>query len=108
MKKNPYLNPVHWYDGFSVVVCLLIVAVVLYCVSIHEVETYTFHATITNMELTSRVQHRIYWVDGNISGYNNVKPTVYAQYREGDLIEITGVITADCFGNEAEFFEIRD
>lgn len=107
MKKNPYLNPVHWYDGFSVVVCLLIIAVVLYCVGIHEVETYTFHATITNMEV-DRGHHLIYWVDGMISGRDQVKPAVYARYSEGDLIEITGVITADCFGNEAEFFEIRD
>ena len=107
MKKNPYLNPVHWYDGFSIVLGLLVLALVLYCVSIHEVETYTFHATITNMEVV-REQHRIYWVDGDISRYNKVKPSLYAKYREGDLIEITGVITADCFGSEAEFFEIRD
>ena len=106
MKKNPYVNRVEWYDGFSMVVVLFILAVVLYCVSIHEVETYTFDATITNMELV-REQHRIYWVDGMISGYDVVKPSVYAQYMEGDLIEVTGVIRSDCFGIEAESFEIR-
>lgn len=106
MKKNPYVNSTSWYDGFSVVVVLLILAVVLYCVSIHEVETYTFDATITNMELV-REQHRIYWVDGMISGYDVVKPSVYAQYMEGDLITVTGVILSDCFGNETESFEIR-
>lgn len=107
MKKNPYVNRVHWYDGFSVIVVLFILAVVLWGMSIHEVETYAFDATITNMELI-REQHRIYWADGMICGYNVVKPTIYAQYREGDLIEITGVIRSDCFGNETESFEIRD
>jgi hypothetical protein len=107
MKKNPYVNPIHWYDGFSVVVILFILAVVLWGMSFHEVETYTFHATITNMELV-REQHRIYWVDGMISSYDVVKPSVYAQYMEGDLIEVTGVIRSDCFGNETESFEIRD
>ena len=106
MKKNPYVNSTSWYDGFSVIVVLLILAGVLYCVSIHEVETYTFDATITNMELV-REQHRIYWVDGMISGYDVVKPSIYAQYMEGDLIEVTGVIRSDCFGNETESFEIR-
>ena len=107
MKKNPYLDRVEWYDGFSIVFGLLVLALVLYCVGIHEVETYTFHATITNMEV-DRGHHLIYWVDGMISGRDQVKPSLYAQYSEGDLIEITGVITADCFGSEAEFFEIRD
>ena len=107
MKKNPCVNPIHWYDVFSVIVILLILAVVLWGMSLHEVETYTFHATITNMELVHE-QHRIYWVDGMISGYDVVKPTIYAQYTEGDLIEVTGVIQSDCFGNETEFFEIRD
>ena len=107
MKKNPYVNPIHWYDGFSMVVVLFILAVVLWGMSFHEVETYTFDATITNMELV-REQHRIYWVDGMISGYDVVKPFVYAQYMEGDLIEVTGVIRSDCFGNETESFEIRD
>ena len=107
MKKNPYVNPIHWYDGFSMVVVLFILAVVLWGMSFHEVETYTFDATITNMELV-REQHRIYWVDGMISGYDVVKPSVYAQYMEGDLIEVTGVIRSDCFGNETESFEIRD
>ena len=107
MKKNPYVNPIHWYDGFSVVVVLFILTVILWGVSIHEVETYTFDATITSMELV-REQHRIYWVDGMISSYDVVKPSVYAQYMEGDLIEVTGVIRSDCFGNETESFEIRD
>lgn len=106
MKKNPYVNPIHWYDGFSVVVILFILAVVLWGATIHEVESYTFHATITNMELV-REQHRIYWVDGMNGSYNVVKPAVYAQYTEGDLIEVTGVIRSDCFGIETESFEIR-
>lgn len=42
-----------------------------------------------------------------ISGYDVVKPSIYAQYMEGDLIEVTGVIHSDCFGNETESFEIR-
>ena len=113
MKKNPYVNSTSWYDGFSVVVVLLILAVVLYCVSIHEVETYTFDATITNMEVTRVHQsyytrHYVYWCDGNMAGATQVDPITYARYREGDLIEITGVIKADCFGNEIESFEIRD
>ena len=112
MKKNPYANRVKWYDGFSVVVCLLIVACVLWAMSIHEVETYTFHATITNMEVTRPYRsytdrHYIYWCDDDVSGTTRVDPITYARYREGDLIEITGVIKADCFGREAEFFEIR-
>lgn len=112
MKKNPYVNPVHWYDGFSVVVILFILAVVLWGMSFHEVETYTFHATITNMEVTRAHQsyytrHYVYWCDGDVAGATQVEPITYARYREGDLIEITGVIKADCFGNETESFEIR-
>lgn len=78
-----------------------------------EVETYTFDATITNMEVVKRADggssfsHYIYWCDGMLSGADKVSGNVYARYREGDLIEITGVIEEDWFGNVFETFEIR-
>lgn len=96
------------------VIAFMIAAVAYGFFGLHEVETYTFHATVTNMEMVkhadgfSTFSHYIYWCDGMLSGADKVNGNVYARYREGDLIEITGVIEEDWFGNMFETFEIRD
>ena len=96
------------------VIAFMIAAVAYGFFGLHEVETYTFHATVTNMEMVkhadgfSTFSHYIYWCDGMLSGADKVSGNVYARYREGDLIEITGVIEEDWFGNMIETFEIRD
>lgn len=95
------------------VIAFMIAAVAYGFFGLHEVETYTFHATVTNMEMVkhadglSTFSHYIYWCDGALAGYDKVPAHVYAQYREGDLIEITSVIEEDWFDNVFESFEIR-
>jgi hypothetical protein len=101
-------------DATMILVIIFVIAALVYgFFGLTEVETYTFHATITNMEVVKRADgrssfsHYIYWVDGMLSGADKVSGNVYARYREGDLIEITGVIEEDWFGNVFETFEIR-
>lgn len=105
--------------GLLDVIMILVIAFVIAAIAygffgLHAVETYTFYATVTNMEMVkhadgiSTFSHFIYWHDGVLAGYDKVPAHVYAQYREGDLIEITGVIEEDWFGNMFETFEIRD
>ena len=98
----------------GILILVFVIGTVLYgFFGLHAVETYTFDATITNMEVLKRANdgysfsHYIYWCDGVLSGSDIVDGNVYAKYREGDLIEITGVIVEDWFGNVFEEFEIR-
>ena len=108
MKKISLLDVI-----MSLVIIFIIAALAYGFFGLTEVETYTFDATITNMEVVKRADgrssfaHYIYWADGMLSGANKVSGNVYARYREGDLIEITGVIEEDWFGNIFETFEIR-
>ena len=108
MKKTSYAGAI---------IFILLLTVFAYCLGFEEIETYTFHATITNMEILShprasnpqyRNQHCIYWADGMLAGACDVSAQTYAKYTEGDLIEITGVIEQDWFGNIYENFVIRD
>ena len=99
----------------GILILVFIIGTVLYgFFGLTAIETYTFDATITNMEVVKRANdgysfsHYIYWCDGMLSGADRVDSNVYARYREGDLIEITGVIEEDWFGNVFEVFEIRD
>ena len=98
----------------GILILVFIIGTVLYgFFGLTAIETYTFDATITNMEVVKRADgrssfsHYIYWADGMLSGANKVSGNVYARYREGDLIEITGIIEEDWFGNVFETFEIR-
>ena len=108
MKKISLLDVI-----MSLVIIFIIAALMYGFFGFTEVEVYTFHATVTNMEVVKRADgkssfsHYIYWADGMLSGANKVSGNAYARYREGDLIEITGVIEEDWFGNIFETFEIR-
>lgn len=84
--------------GFAIF-CLL-----WFTIGTHEVETYTFHAEITDKAVTdkyrSSTEYHIFWCNGEEAGSDRVGSNVYARYSIGDLIEVEAVIEQDWFGNE--------
>ena len=86
-----------------------IVAIVVFCmawftIGVHEVETYSFHAEITDKAVTdkyrSSTEYHIFWCDGDEAGSDRVSASTYARYSIGDLIEVEATIEQDWFGNE--------
>lgn len=73
-------------------------------IGIHEVETYSFHAEITDKAMSDKYRHvteyLIFWCDGEEAGYDEVSTSTYARYRIGDLIEIEATVKQDWFGTE--------
>ena len=84
--------------GFAIF-CLL-----WFTIGTHEVETYTFHAEITDKAVTDEYRHAteylIFWCDGEEAGCDEVSANTYARYSIGDLIEVEAVVKQDWFGNE--------
>ena len=69
-----------------------------------EVETYSFHAEITDKAVSDEYRHAteylIFWCDGEEAGCDEVAASTYARYRIGDLIEVEATVKQDWFGNE--------
>lgn len=93
------------------------VAFVVFCllwftIGTHEVETYTFHAEITDKAVTdkyrSSTEYHIFWCDGEEAGSDKVGSNTYARYSIGDLIEIEAVIEQDWFGNEYTTYSVTE
>ena len=78
----------------------------------HEVETYSFHAEITDKAVTdkyrSNTKYHIFWRDGDEAGSDRVNASTYARYSIGDLIEVEATVEQDWFGNEFVTYEIID
>jgi hypothetical protein len=75
-----------------------------FTIGVDEVETYTFHAEITDKAVTDEYRHAteylIFWCDGEEAGCDEVAASTYARYRIGDLIEVEATVKQDWFGTE--------
>lgn len=92
-----------------------LVAFIIFCllwftIGTHEVETYSFHAEITDKAVTSKrsgsTKYHIFWCNGEEAGSDRVSASTYARYRIGDLIEVEAVIEQDWFGNEFTTYNV--
>ena len=76
----------------------------------HEVETYSFHAEITDKAVTdkyrSATKYHIFWCDGDEAGSDRVSASTYARYSIGDLIEVEATVEQDWFGNEFTTYDL--
>ena len=76
----------------------------------YEVETYSFHAEITDKAVTDKYRsapkHHIFWCDGELAGSDQVNASTYARYGIGDLIEIEATVNQDWFGNEFTTYDV--
>lgn len=96
-------------EAISNVLLYGFVAFIIFCllwftIGTYEVETYIFHAEITDKAVTdkyrSNTEYHIFWSNGEEAGSDKVGSDVYARYRIGDLIEVEAVVEQDWFGNE--------
>lgn len=75
-----------------------------FTIGTYEVETYTFHAEITDKAVTDEyrraTEYLIFWCDDEVAGCDEVSASTYARYRIGDLIEVEAIVKQDWFGNE--------
>jgi hypothetical protein len=81
-----------------------------FTIGVHEVETYSFHAEITDKAVTdkyrSTTEYHIFWCDGELAGSDRVNASTYARYSIGDLIEVEATVNQDWFGNEFTVYEL--
>lgn len=79
-------------------------------IGIHEVETYSFHAEITDKAVSDEyrraTEYLIFWCDGEEAGCDEVSANTYARYRIGDLIEIEATAKRDWFGTEFTTYNV--
>lgn len=81
-----------------------------FTIGTHEVETYSFHAEITDKAVTdkyrSNTEYHIFWCNGEEAGSDRVSANTYARYSIGDLIEVEAVVEQDWFGNEFTTYNV--
>lgn len=99
------------------IVVYSLVAFTIFCllwftIGIHEVETYSFHAEITDKAVTdkycSNTEYHIFWCNDEEAGSDRVSASTYARYGIGDLIEVEVVVEQDWFGNEFETYRLTE
>ena len=91
-------------------IAILIFMLAWLTIGIYEVETYSFHAEITDKAVTDEYRHAteylIFWCDGEEAGCDEVGASTYARYRIGDLIEIEATVKQDWFGTEITVYNV--
>jgi hypothetical protein len=94
--------------GF-ILAAMLFLLPVLECATYHTVETYAFHATVTDKAVVDeRYQPRCYilfFVDGDEAGEVWVTPADYARHGIGDLIRVEVEVRENIFGEIEENYE---
>ena len=89
---------------FYAFVAVALFFIAWFTVGTDEVETYSFHAEITDKAVTDEYRHAteylIFWCDGEEAGCDEVSSNTYARYSIGDLIEVEATVKQDWFGNE--------
>lgn len=88
---------------------MLFLLPVLESVTYHTVETYAFHATVTDKAVVDeRYQPRCYvlfFVDGDEAGEVWVTSADYARHSIGDLIRVEVEVRENIFGEIEENYE---
>jgi hypothetical protein len=96
-------------DTIANVLYLTFIAVAIFflawlTIGVYEVETYSFHAEITDKAVTDKYRsvpkYHIFWCDGDEAGVDLVGASTYARYSIGDLIEVEATVKQDWFGTE--------
>lgn len=81
-----------------------------FTIGTHEVETYSFHAEITDKAITDKyrnnTEYHIFWCNGEEAGSDRVSASTYARYSIGDLVEVEAVVEQDWFGNEFTTYNV--
>lgn len=94
--------------GFTLFAMLLLMPV-LECATYHTVETYAFHATVTDKAVVDeRYQPRCYvlfFVDGDEAGEVWVTSADYARHSIGDPIRVEVEVRENIFGEIEENYE---
>lgn len=89
---------------FYAFVAVALFFIAWFTIGVYEVETYTFHAEITDKAVTdeyrSATEYLIFWCDGEAAGCDEVSASTYARYSIGDLIEVEATVNQDWFGTE--------
>lgn len=97
---------------FYGIIALVIFCLLWFTIGIHEVETYSFRAEITDKAVTdkyrSNTEYHIFWCNGEEAGSEQVGSNIYARYSIGDLIEIEAVVEQDWFGNKFVTYSITE
>lgn len=84
----------------TVIWVLIIVLALGYVCTIHEVESYTVTAVVTDkVPYRSGSGGRLYWVDGEHAGAVHAGDSGYARTAVGDFINILVTYNEDIFGN---------
>lgn len=95
--------------GGFILAAMLFLLPVLECATYHTVETYAFHATVTDKAVVDeRYQPRCYilfFVDGDEAGEVWVTPADYARHGIGDLIRVEAEVRENIFGEIEENYE---
>lgn len=110
MKKTTnVLAPIITLIGSFILAAVLFLLPVLECATYHTVETYAFHATVTDKAVVDeRYQPRCYilfFVDGDEAGEVWVTPADYARHGIGDLIRVEVEVRENIFGEIEENYE---
>lgn len=88
---------------FYGIIAFLIFCLLWVTIGIHEIETYSFRAEITDKAVTdkyrSSTEYHIFWRNDENAGSDKVDSDIYARYSIGDSIEIEAVVEQDWFGN---------
>lgn len=94
------------------IIALIIFCLLWFTIGIHEVETYSFRAEITDKAVTdkyrSNIKYHIFWCNGEEAGSEQVDSDTYARYSIGDLIEIEAVVEQDWFGNKFVIYNVTE
>jgi len=95
---------------FFTFIAIAIFFLAWFTIGIHEVETYSFHAEITDKAVTEKYRsapkYHIFWCDGDEAGADRVSASTYARYSIGDLIEIEATVKQDWFGTEFTTYDV--
>lgn len=83
-----------------------------FTIGTHEIETYSFHAEITDKAVTNKyhggTKYLIFWCNDEEAGSDEVDASTYARYSIGDLIEVETVVEQDWFGNEFVTYRLTE
>ena len=95
---------------YFIFIAAAIFFVAWFTIGVDEVETYSFHAEITDKAVTDEYRHAteylIFWCDGEEAGCDEVSASIYARYRIGDLIEVEATVKQDWFGTEFTTYNV--
>ena len=102
------------HNLFSIFALLFIVAIIalpiLGFVTMDTVETYAFHATVTDKavvdEKGSPCRYILFFVDGDEAGELYVEPADYARYGIGELVRVEAEVKENIFTKSQTFYTL--